>query len=137
MGISKTTLNSILTMLGETSATTIAVQRDTYGLSENSEAARAGWSIAGMARKQIEKETGLPVVSSVDFLGGRKRIADPVRLIEKIETNTPIGSEYAIVHLRRILSRCGLCRSNPRQPQLRLAQHQQIIHQQYLPRYCH
>ena len=77
MGISKTTLNSILTMLGETSATTIAVQRDTYGLSENSEAAHAGWSIAGTARMQIEKETGLPVVSSVDFLGGRKRTADP------------------------------------------------------------
>ena len=78
-----TDLELILTMLGETSATTIAVQRDTYGLSENAEAARAGGSVAGTARKQIEKETGRPVVTSQNFLGGRMRTADPVRLTEK------------------------------------------------------
>lgn len=78
-----TDLELILTMLGETSATTIAVQRDTQGLSENAEAARAGGAVAGTARKQIERETGKSVVSSQNFLGSKKRTADPVRLTEK------------------------------------------------------
>lgn len=77
-----TDLELILTMLGETSATTIARQRDTYGLPENAEAARAGGAVAGTARKQIERETGQKVVSPTNFLGSRKRQADPVRLTE-------------------------------------------------------
>lgn len=77
-----TDLELILTMLGETSANTIAKQRDTYGLTENAEAARAGGSVAGTARKQIERETGQPVVSKQNFLGSRQRQADPVRLTE-------------------------------------------------------
>ena len=53
-----TDLELILTMLGETSANTIAKQRDTDGLTQNAEAARAGGGVAGTARRQIEKETG-------------------------------------------------------------------------------
>jgi DNA-damage-inducible protein D len=67
-----TDLELILTMLGETSATTIAKERDTYGLGQNADAARDGGAIAGSARKQIERQTGKPVVSSHNFLGGRK-----------------------------------------------------------------
>lgn len=77
-----TDLELILTMLGETSAKTIAQQRDTHGLSENAVAARAGGAVAGNARKQIERETGNKVVSPSNFLGSRKRAADPVRLTE-------------------------------------------------------
>jgi hypothetical protein len=77
-----TDLELILTMLGETSANTIAKQRDTYGLTENAEAARAGGGVAGTARKQIERETGQPVVSKQNFLGSRQRQSDPVRLTE-------------------------------------------------------
>ncbi|MFO1239939.1 MAG: Bro-N domain-containing protein [Sphingomonadaceae bacterium] len=77
-----TDLELILTMLGETSATTIAKQRDTYGLTENAAAARAGGSVAGTARKQIERETGQKVVTASNFLGSKKRQADPVRLTE-------------------------------------------------------
>lgn len=77
-----TDLELILTMLGETSTTTIAVQRDAQGLYENAGAARAGGSIAGGARKQIEHETGQKVVSTSNFLGNRQRLADPVRLTE-------------------------------------------------------
>lgn len=77
-----TDLELILTMLGETSTTTIARQRDAQGLSENAGAARAGGGIAGTARKQIEAETGQKVVSPSNFLGGKKREADPVRLTE-------------------------------------------------------
>lgn len=77
-----TDLELILTMLGETSATTIAKQRDTYGLDENAGAAKAGGSVAGTARKQIERETGQRVVSASNFLGSKQRLADPVRLTE-------------------------------------------------------
>ena len=77
-----TDLELILTMLGETSANTIAKQRDTYGLTQNAEAARAGGGVAGTARRQIEKETGQPVVSKQNFLGSRQRKSDPVRLTE-------------------------------------------------------
>jgi hypothetical protein len=78
-----TDLELILTMLGETSTTEITRQRDARGLSDNADAAYAGGSIAGGARKQIENQTGKSVVSSQNFLGGRKREADPVRLTEK------------------------------------------------------
>lgn len=78
-----TDLELILTMLGETSTTTIARQRDAQGLYPNASAARAGGSIAGGARKQIEIETGQKVTSSENFLGSRKRKADPVLLTER------------------------------------------------------
>lgn len=77
-----TDLELILTMLGETSTTTIARQRDAKGLYQNAAAARSGGSIAGGARKQIELETGQKVVSSENFLGSRKRVSDPVQLTE-------------------------------------------------------
>lgn len=75
-----TDLELILTMLGETSSTTITKQRDAQGLYQLGSAAKAGGAIAGGARKQIEAETGQKVVSSSNFLGSRKREADPVRL---------------------------------------------------------
>lgn len=77
-----TDMELILTMLGETSSTTITKQRDAQGLYQLGEAAKAGGSIAGNARKQIEAETGQKVVSKSNFLGSRKREADPVRLTE-------------------------------------------------------
>ncbi|HEX6377184.1 MAG TPA: hypothetical protein VFZ91_15840 [Allosphingosinicella sp.] len=78
-----TDLELILTMLGETSTTAITRQRDSQGLYESAQAARAGGSIAGGARKQIERETGQKVVSINNYLGGRQREADPERLTKK------------------------------------------------------
>ena len=77
-----TDLELILTMLGETTSTTITKQRDAQGLHQLGQAAKAGGAIAGGARKQIENETGQKVVSQSNFLGGKKREADPVRLTE-------------------------------------------------------
>jgi DNA-damage-inducible protein D len=77
-----TDLELILTMLGETSTTTITKQRDAQGVYELGQAANAGGKIAGGARKQIEAETGQKVVSSRNFLGSKQREADPVRLTE-------------------------------------------------------
>lgn len=77
-----TDLELILTMLGETSSTTITRQRDAKGVYELGRAAKAGGAIAGGARKQIEAETGQKVVSPSNFLGSRRREADPVRLTD-------------------------------------------------------
>jgi prophage antirepressor-like protein len=78
-----TDLELVLTMLGETSTKEIAVQRDAQGYSPNFHAAVAGGSIAGSARKQIEAQTGRPVVSEQNFLGKVSRVADPQLLTRK------------------------------------------------------
>lgn len=78
-----TDLELILTMLGETSTKEIAQQRDARGFYENNRAASDGGGIAGSARKQIEEKTGRKVVSSENFLGTAKRIADPQTLTRK------------------------------------------------------
>lgn len=78
-----TDLELILTMLAETSTKEIAVQRDAQGFYQNEQAARSGGSIAGGARRQIEAQTGKRVVSSSNFLGQSKRVADPEQITAK------------------------------------------------------
>ena len=79
-----TDLELILTMLGETTTKTIAVQRDAQGFYPNYEAAQTGGGIAGTARKGIEKETGQKVVSKSNFLGRKSRQSDPELLTKKM-----------------------------------------------------
>ncbi len=78
-----TDLELIFTMLGEKSTTEIAKTRNTQGFSPNLNAARAGGSIAGTARKELERETGQRVVSSTNYLGKDSRVADPQFLTQK------------------------------------------------------
>lgn len=78
-----TDMELILTMLAETSTKEITQQRDARGLHANSRAARDGGQIAGNARKQIEHQTGMKVVSSQNFLGSASRTADPQKLTKK------------------------------------------------------
>lgn len=78
-----TDLELVLTMLGEASTKEIAQQRDSQGFYENSRAAGDGGGVAGSARKQIEAQTGKKVVSSQNFLGAIKRVADPHQLTGK------------------------------------------------------
>jgi DNA-damage-inducible protein D len=75
-----TDLELIFTMLGEKSTTEIARVRNAQGFRPNLRAAEAGGNIAGSARSQLERETGERVVSSANFLGNRRREADPQRL---------------------------------------------------------
>lgn len=63
-----TDLELIFTMLGEASTTEIAIQQDCQGFQENKEAAHAGGSIAGNARKELETKSGRKVLSSSNFL---------------------------------------------------------------------
>ena len=58
-----TTLELVLNMLAEATTTEISRQKEPGSFAENVEVARAGGKVAGDARKAIEAQTGVPVVS--------------------------------------------------------------------------
>jgi hypothetical protein len=62
-----TDLELIFTMLGEASTTEIAKKRDAQGFSQNKIAARAGGTVAGNARKELEAQSGTQVSSKQNF----------------------------------------------------------------------
>ena len=59
-----TTLELVLNMLAEATTTEISKQRAPETFSENVEVARAGGKVAGDARKAVEVQTGVPVITS-------------------------------------------------------------------------
>ena len=61
-----TTLELVLNMLAEATTTEISKQKAPTTLSENIDVARAGGKVAGDARKAIETQTGVPVITSKD-----------------------------------------------------------------------
>ena len=58
------TLELVLNMLAEATTTEISKQRAPEGFAENIEIARAGGKVAGDARKAVEAQTGVPVITS-------------------------------------------------------------------------
>ncbi|HHV3270264.1 TPA: BRO-N domain-containing protein [Streptococcus agalactiae] len=72
-----TTLEIVLNMLAEATTTELTKTTNPKGLEENKKIAKRGGSIAGNARKEIEKETGKPVITS-------KNAVDLSRLIEDV-----------------------------------------------------
>jgi len=73
-----TDLELIFTMLGEASTTEIAKNKNAQGFVENHKAAKAGGSVAGNARKELEKKSGKKIVSKQNFknLPGNKNIEE-------------------------------------------------------------
>lgn len=64
------TLELVLNMLAEATVTELTITSNPNGLEENKETAKRGGKIAGLARQEIEKETGKPVISpknAIDF----------------------------------------------------------------------
>lgn len=61
-------LELIFTMLGEASTTKIARSKDAQSFFENKDAAKKGGAVAGVARKELEKESGEKVISSENYL---------------------------------------------------------------------
>ena len=57
-------LELVLNMLAEASTTSISRTEQPEGLEENKRVARRGGRIAGNARRELEQETGRPVVTS-------------------------------------------------------------------------
>ncbi len=64
-----TPIELIFTALSEEATRQIAIRDDAQGFNENHDAARSGGNVAGVARQNYEKMTGLKVVSSDNFLG--------------------------------------------------------------------
>ena len=63
-----TDLEQIFSMLGEAATTEITRNQDAQGFSENKIAAKKGGTIAGNARKDLEKESGKKVISKSNYL---------------------------------------------------------------------
>ena len=58
------TLELALNMLAEATTTELTKTQNPYSLEENREVAQSGGKIAGDARKNIETQTGKPVITS-------------------------------------------------------------------------
>ena len=82
-----TTLEIVLNMLAEATTTELTKATNPKGLEENKKVAKKGGGVAGNARKEIEKETGKPVITS-------KNAMDLSRLIEDVVTE-PINKTEA------------------------------------------
>ena len=63
-----TDLELIFTMLGERVTTEISQQEKPEDFEGNKDVARRGGNVAGVARKETEKELGHSVISSENFL---------------------------------------------------------------------
>ena len=75
-------LELIFNMLGEASTTKIARNKDALGFNENKDAAKEGGTVAGVARKELERRSGEKVVTQENYLnepetkkriGGKKK----------------------------------------------------------------
>jgi len=63
-----TDLELIFSMLAEAATTEITRTRDAQGFPESKHAARAGGTVAGNARRELEKKSGRKVVTSENYL---------------------------------------------------------------------
>lgn len=74
-----TDLELIFTMLGEASTTEIAKKRNALGFPANKKAAKDGGSVAGKARKDLEKQSGKRISTRENF----KKLPKPRNQIPK------------------------------------------------------
>lgn len=81
------TTELILNMLAETATKDIAKSSNPQGLEENKKVAKRGGNIAGNARREIEAETGKPVITSRNAIDFGKLIDDVTKKIDKGDTN--------------------------------------------------
>ena len=81
------TTELILNMLAETATKDIAKSSNPQGLEENKKVAKRGDNIAGNARREIEAETGKPVITSKNAIDFGKLIDDVTKTIDKEDTN--------------------------------------------------
>ena len=70
----------VLNMLAEATTTEISRVEQPEGLNQNRDVAKRGGTVAGNARKQIEEQTGKPVVTSMNALDFAQLLVDVARL---------------------------------------------------------
>lgn len=83
-----TDLELIFTMLGEAGTTEIAKRKDAQGFVDNRNAAKAGGTVAGNARKELEAKTGVPVVSRQNYLASPVATSAEIAVTAFVETQT-------------------------------------------------
>ena len=81
------TTELILNMLAETATKDIAESANPQGLEENKKVAKRGGEIAGNARREIEAETGKPVITSKNAIDFGQLIDGVTKTIDKGDTN--------------------------------------------------
>ena len=67
-----TDLELIITMLGEATTTQITQRKNSRGMDNLRDDAKVGGAVAGRTRKDIEKQTGVKVISKENFLPNNK-----------------------------------------------------------------
>ena len=77
-------LELVLNMLAEASATGISQAEKPEGMAENLAVAQRGGSVAGNARKELEREMGRPVISS-ENAKTMKLITDVIEGVAELE----------------------------------------------------
>ena len=83
-----TDLELIFTMLGEASTTEIAKKKDAKGFPENKKVAREGGTIAGNARKELEKKSGTKVSTKTNYKElseSKSKLLKDSKRIDKLE----------------------------------------------------
>ena len=73
-----TTLELVLNMLAEATTTEISKQKEPETFAENVEIARAGGKVAGDARKAVETQTGVPVITSQNAVQLNQVVTDMI-----------------------------------------------------------
>lgn len=76
------TLELALNMLAEATTTELTNIKNPTGLEENKETAKRGGTIASNARKEIEKETGKPVITKKNAIDFSKLIEDVMKGVD-------------------------------------------------------
>lgn len=81
------TLELALNMLAEATTTELTKSQNPYGLEENKTVARTGGKIAGDARKNIEAQTGKPVITSDNAQSLNEVVTGAIEAIANKEHN--------------------------------------------------
>ena len=86
-----TDLELIFSMLGEAATTEITRTRDAQGFPQNKQAARDGGTVAGNARRELEKKSGRKVVTSENYLALAQSTKKIRPLPNEAATRPPAG----------------------------------------------
>lgn len=84
------TTELVLNMLAETSTTDISKAEKPRGFAESQNVARRGGTVAGVARKALEAETGAPVITSKNANNFRQLVTD---ILEHLPEATETASD--------------------------------------------
>jgi len=88
-----TTLELVLNMLAEATTTEISKQKEPETFAENVEIARASGKVAGDARKAVETQTGVPVITSQNAAQLNQVVTDMIEGVASEGTDKPDADE--------------------------------------------